>query len=132
MQTALFHFSPSHDSFMNMDEATSRLSYAESYSAVEVPHRSIRNVCHSVVAQGSLSRQRDFDKAFEDHFAILHALHGIPNCMAEGVGPVTGRVADARIFSARILFWLGFVGVLLQFSGSVSQRDGRQMNGFLI
>ncbi|HXC61623.1 MAG TPA: DUF4390 domain-containing protein, partial [Nitrospiria bacterium] len=33
--------------------------------------------------------------------------------MAEGVGPVTGRV-NARIFSPRILFWLGFF-VLLQF-----------------
>ncbi|HXC61624.1 MAG TPA: tetratricopeptide repeat protein [Nitrospiria bacterium] len=60
-----------HGSFMNMDEATSRLSYAESYSAVKyLIDRYGMFAIQSLLKD--LSRQRDFDKAFEDRFFISY------------------------------------------------------------
>jgi len=58
-----------HGSFINMDEATAQLSYAESYFAVKyLMDRYGMFAIQSLLKD--LSRQRDFAKAFEDRFFI--------------------------------------------------------------
>lgn len=58
-----------HGSFMNMDQATAQLSYAESYSAVKyLIDRYGMFTIQSLLKD--LSHQRDFAKAFDDRFFI--------------------------------------------------------------
>lgn len=58
-----------HGSFMNMDEATAQLSYAESYSAVKYLMDQYGMFAIQSLLK-DLSRKRDFATAFEDRFFI--------------------------------------------------------------
>jgi hypothetical protein len=60
-----------HGSFMNMDQGTAQLAYAESYSAVKYLIDRYGMFAIQALLK-DLSRQRDFAKAFEDRFFISY------------------------------------------------------------